>query len=143
MLKEIKKIINDYADRYAAYYMESDDFIDGEEPDGSPSVDVDLMHEQALWELVNTVSKALNFLEFDYDREKAHDTVMDIVDTAGEYLEALPKVKLPATTTLNRVLNALTSRMAKGMDSYEAFLDAEQDKQFGKDLHLMIMGYKE
>lgn len=145
MLQEIKKIINSYAEHYEENYMSRYDFIDGENVDGSPAYDDETMHEQALWELANSVSRHVESYEgkdYTHTWDKAHDIVMDIIDTAGDYIEALPKVKLPATTTLNRVLNALTSRMAKGMDSYEAFSDAEKDKKFGDDLHLMIMGYK-
>lgn len=146
MLKEIKNIINEYAEEYSENYMSQYDFVDGENVDGSPTFDDETMHQQALWELANSVSHHVeNYGGKDYTHtwEDAHRVVLDIVDTAEEYIEALPKVKLPETTTLNKVLNALTSRMAKGMDAYEAFTDAEKDKDFGNNLHKMVMGWKE
>lgn len=143
LLRKIKDEINSCAEHYAENYLDSADFIDGEEPDGSPSVDDYTMHQQALWEMANSVSKVYNFLEFYYDRDKAHQCVIDCLDGIEEYLEELPRAQLPATTTLNRVLNALTSRMKQGMCAYEAFTDAGQDKKFVKDLHLLIMGYLE
>lgn len=147
MLREIRKTFREYLETYEEFLLETrhTEFLDGEEPDGSESIDGELLEHTAKLELSYAISDTPSYMD-DVDMKKVEDTISDIVGEASEYIEAL-RGKLPDTKPMYRVINTLVSEMdaqekAHGWrDAVLAFEKASENEAFKTDFQQMIMEY--
>lgn len=147
MLKEISEVFGEYLEAYEEFLLETRhaEFLDGEEPDGSESIDSELLEYTAKLELSYAISDTPSYMDY-VDMSKAKDTISDVVGEASEYIEDL-RGKLPDTTPMYRVINTLVSEMdaqekAHGWrDAVLAFEKASEKSAFKADFQQMIMEY--